>query len=106
MLGLERLQTERQRVLVLVREIYQRAEEVVPREHELEQRDNQQRGLGEWQDDLPEDTQLAATVDARRLGQILRDGHEELAEQKDVERAGEEARHPERLEGADRKRTR
>ena len=44
----------------------------------------------EWQQDLPEDAQVAGTINARRFIQIHRNRHKELTHHKDQERAAAE----------------
>ena len=49
-------------------------------------------GSRQRQEDAPEDAEVAAAVDARRVVQLEREGHEELAQQEDVEGAAAEER--------------
>ena len=53
------------------------------------------------QDDLIEDAELAGAVDARRVRDLVRDLHQELAHEKDPEGVAEEHRHDQRQIGVD-----
>src|SRR3712207_7404976 len=56
------------------------------------QRHARQRGPRQRQDDAQEDPQVRAPVDPRRFGELVRDRHEELPQQEDVERRAEPPR--------------
>ena len=67
----------------------QRPEEVVPRPHELDDRQGGQHRRRERQDDLEEDPEARGAVDARRLLELHGQRLEELAQQEDAEDAAE-----------------
>src|ERR1700683_864259 len=97
-----RRQAQRQRVAVLVADVDQRAQVVVPAVHELEQDDGRHGRLGQRQDDPAVDVELVRPVDARGLRVRLRDRHEELPQQERAEdRAAEERGHLQRQVRAD-----
>ena len=73
-------------------EVDQRVEEVAPLVDEREQRDRDERRLGQRQDDPPQDAQVVGAVDAGGVGQLGRDAQEELAQQEDEEGIAEQGR--------------
>mgnify|MGYP007048729673 CR=1 FL=1 len=73
-------------LLVLpVAQEHQRPQEVVPYEHEVEQRDDEQRRQGQRQNHMDEVPEMAASIDATRVVQFARKRQEELAQQEDAE---------------------
>lgn len=101
MLTLEELQTKCQGEVFLVSQVNKRPEKVVPRVHKLKEAHDEESGFTERQDDLPEDAEFAATVDASCFGELLRYPKEELTQEKDVKGSGKESGDPERLERPD-----
>src|SRR5947208_13112549 len=101
MLADESLKAKRERIGPLVRQVKQRAEEVVPCADESEEADGRQGRLRQGQDDPAVDTELGAAIDPRRIGKLVRDRHEELAEEEDAERAAEERRNYQRQDRPD-----
>ena len=98
----ERRQRDRERLRLRVpRQVDERAVEIVPGVDEVEERHGGDRRLRERDDHPAQDLEVAAAVDAHRVGQLLRDRHEELAQQEDRERIAEEARDDQRLQRAD-----
>ena len=85
--GAEQLQAQRHGVLVHVVEVEHGAEEVVPRTHEGKEHNRDAHRADERQQDLPVDAERAAAIQRGRLIQRAGQGHEELTEQEDVERA-------------------
>ena len=81
-------------------EIDQRRKEVVPRKDQVEQRHGDDHGRRHGHDDAGENSERAGAVDGRRLVDLARDGHEVLAQEKDVVGVGKEVRHRERQPGA------
>ena len=101
-LALVQLEAERQREGVLIGEEEQRAEKVVPREHELEKRHDGERRCRERQVDAPEDLELGRAVEASSLradssGCCMKN----CRKRKMLKALPKKARHPERLQGAD-----
>lgn len=72
-------------VLRFVAEVDQRAEEIIPVGQKGKEGDGGQRGPGQGQDDAPVDVKLTGPVDLGCRRQLVRDGHVELAQQKDKE---------------------
>ena len=79
-------------VLLVARDVDERAQEVVPVQDEREQADGDQDRPDERSEDLEEDPDVAGAVDDRRLVEVPRDGHQELPAEEDVERAAAEER--------------
>ena len=100
-LRLEEGQPDRERVLGFVLEEDQRAEEVVPGMKPGEDADDADGRQRLGQDDLEEDAELAGAVDPRRVRDLVRDLHQELAHQEDPEGVAEEHRHDQRQVGVD-----
>src|SRR5690606_10686299 len=94
------LQTEGQGERVLVGEVEERPQEVVPRVDELEERHHRERRLRQRHVRPKEDGELGGAVQHHRLRQRLRNAQEELAQKEDIERSPEKARNPERIERA------
>ena len=99
--ALEELEAEGERELVLVGQVDQRADEVIPHRQAVEQGDDREGRLAQRQDDPPEAAPARAAVEHGGLFQLLGNAEEELPQQEDVERAAEPRRHPQRLERAD-----
>src|SRR5258706_3860936 len=100
-LPLKRLKPERQRERALIREVEERAQEVVPRVDELEEGDDRERRSGERNVDLQEDAKLRCAVEHHGFAQGLGDARKKLAQEKDVEGSAEKRREPQRLQGTD-----
>jgi len=91
---LEEVEPEGQGVAVLVGQVQQRTEEVVPGADEGEGGHQGDRRPGLGDDDPQQDRQEAVTLHPGGVVVFARDGQEELAEEKDVEgSAAEEGRH-------------
>ena len=99
-LALEERQPDGRRVLVEVPEVDERVEQVVPGPHEREDRQRRERRLGERQVDPAEDLPRVGAVDPGGVGELARDGQEELAQQERPERAAQQGADPQRLLGA------
>ena len=91
--ALELLEGDGEGVLAVVLEEDERIQEVAPLEQEHEQGGGGQGGFRQRQDDAREDAELVAAVDARGRREVLRNAHEELPQQEDVEGHAEEGRH-------------
>ena len=76
-----------------------RVQEVVPVEHEGEDRHRRQRGAGQRQHDLPVDPKIPRAVDAPGLDELVGQGEVVLADQEDVEGPAQPVGHDQRQEG-------
>lgn len=83
MLGLVGGQAKRKRERVLVHQVDQGAKKVVPGAHKGEYRDHREGRFGKGNDDVGEDTKLAAAIQFGGFAQFHGDRLEELAEQED-----------------------
>src|SRR5215210_1579816 len=94
-----RRESQRDSELLRVVEVDERAEEIVPRPHELEDSGHRQHGHAQRHDYPPVDRPVAGAVDPRCLVELYRDRAHVLPHQEDEERIARERRHPERVVG-------
>ena len=99
--SLKSLQTQSQGVLIFPGEEDKGAKKIIPRGHKLKQGDRQKGGLGEGQNDLPEDPEFATSVDPGGFGKISGDRKKELTQEKDIKGSSQKGGDPEGLEGPD-----
>ena len=95
-LTLKCLQAQSEREQLLILQIDERAEKVVPGSHEGKQGNDGEGGLGEGEDHLPENLPFRAAVNLGRFRQLEGQRHKELPQQKDEKGVAEPRRYPER----------
>ncbi len=96
----EHVQPQLDCVGIIIANVDQRIEKLVPGPQKGQHGDDHHRRDAEGQNDAPEDAPGRGAIDARRFIEIARNGHDILAHQKDEEGIAKEGGHDQRQIGS------